>query len=98
MTETTRSWVSSVSIGLAADWMTKESVQSQAEAKDFSCSFCVQTGSWVHPVSYPMGTRGPFARGKVQLERDADHSPHLLPRSRMSRSYTSSRPKHLHDI
>jgi hypothetical protein len=25
----------------------------------------VQTGSWAHPASYPMGTRGSFLRGKA---------------------------------
>jgi hypothetical protein len=31
-----------------------------AEAKDFPSSLWVQTGSEVHPASYPMGTGGPF--------------------------------------
>jgi hypothetical protein len=35
-------------------------VPSPAEAKDFSSSLCVQTGSGAHPASYPMGTGGPF--------------------------------------
>jgi hypothetical protein len=35
-----------------------------AGAKDFSSSFCVQTGSGAHPPSCPMGTGGPFAGGK----------------------------------
>jgi hypothetical protein len=30
--------------------------------------------------------------------RDADHWPHLVPKSRMSRSYTSSLPKRLHSV
>jgi hypothetical protein len=64
-------------------------VRSPAEAKDFSCSLCVQTGSGVHPASCTMGTGGPFPRGKARPERDADHSPHLVPRSWMSRSFTS---------
>jgi hypothetical protein len=37
-----------------------------------------------------MGTGDLFPGGKAQPGRDADHSPHLLPRSRMSRRYTSS--------
>jgi hypothetical protein len=67
-------------------------VRSPAETKDFSCSLCVQTGSEAHPASCTMGTGGPFPRGKARLGRDADHSPHLVPRSRMSRSYISSPP------
>jgi hypothetical protein len=62
-------------------------VRSPVEAKDFSCSLCVQTSSGSHPVSYPMGTGGPFPGGKARPGREADHSTHLVPRS-MSRSYT----------
>jgi hypothetical protein len=43
---------------------------------------CGQTSSEAHPVSYQMGTRG-----KARPRRDADHSPHLAPRSRMSKTY-----------
>jgi hypothetical protein len=50
-------------------------VRSQAKKKDFSSSLCVQTSSGAHPVSYPMGTGGPFPGGKARLGRDADHSP-----------------------
>jgi hypothetical protein len=64
--------------------------------KSFSFSLCVQTSSEAHPASYPIGTMGTFPGCKAQLERDADHSPHLVPRSRMSRSYTSYPPCHLH--
>jgi hypothetical protein len=60
-------------------------VRFPAEAKDFSSGLFVQTGSGAHPASYKMGT-GPKARPG----RDAEHSPHVVPRSRMSRSYTSS--------
>jgi hypothetical protein len=52
----------------------------------------VQTRLGVHPDSYPMGIGGPFSGDKARLWSDADHSPHLEPRSRMSRSYTSSPP------
>jgi hypothetical protein len=50
-------------------------VRSTAEAKDFSSSLCVQTGSGAHPASCPMGTGGPFPGGKARPGRDADHSP-----------------------
>jgi hypothetical protein len=49
-----------------------------------SSSLNVHTISDAHPAFYPMGTVG-----KLRSERDADHSSHLVPRSRMSRSYTS---------
>jgi hypothetical protein len=50
-------------------------VRFPAEAKDFSSSLCVQTGSWAHPASCTMGTGGPFPGSKARPERDADHSP-----------------------
>jgi hypothetical protein len=50
-------------------------VRSLAEAKDFSCILCVQTGSGAHPTSCPMGTGCPFPGAKAQPGHDADHSP-----------------------
>jgi hypothetical protein len=52
----------------------------------------VQTGSGAHPAYCTMGTGGPFPGAKTRSGRDADHSPHLVPRLRMSRSYISSPP------
>jgi hypothetical protein len=67
-------------------------VRSPSGAEDFSSSLCVQTGSGAHPASCTMGT-GVLSPGvKARPGLDADHSPHLVPRSRMSRSYTSSPP------
>jgi hypothetical protein len=71
-------------------------VRSPAEAKDFSSNFCVQTGSGAHPASCTMGTGGPFPGAKAWPRRDADHSPHLVPR--MNRSYTSSPHKRLRGV
>jgi hypothetical protein len=68
-------------------------VRSLAGAKDFSFVLCVQTGSGAHPASYPLGTGGPFSGVKARPGRDADHSPHLVPRPWMSRSYTSDPPQ-----
>jgi hypothetical protein len=74
-------------------------VRSPAGAKDFSFSLCVQTGSgpppqppiqWVTGVLSPGVKRG---RG-VTLTTNS----HLMPRSRMSRCYTSSPPKRLHGV
>jgi hypothetical protein len=42
------------------------------------------------------GYRGFFHGGKTRPGRNADHSPHLVPSSVTSRSYTSSPPWHLH--
>jgi hypothetical protein len=49
-----------------------------------------------HPASCTTGTCGPFSGGKARPERDADHSSHLIRRSWLSRSYTSSLPLRLH--
>jgi hypothetical protein len=62
---------------LTIDW--KTGVRSSAEEKGFSSTLCVLTSSEAHPASYPIGTGG-----KGQLGRDADNSPHLVPRSRIS--------------
>jgi hypothetical protein len=40
-------------------------VRSPTGGEDFSSSPCVQTGSGVHPASYPMGTGSPFPGGKA---------------------------------
>jgi hypothetical protein len=42
------------------------------------------------------GYLGSIPGGKARSGGDADHSPHLVPRPRMSRSYISSPPWHLH--
>jgi hypothetical protein len=64
-------------------------VRSPAGAKYFSSSTCFQTGAGAHTASCPMGTGGPFPGGKAQPMRDADASPHLVPRSKMSRGSIS---------
>jgi hypothetical protein len=44
-----------------------------AEAKDFSSSLWVQTGSGAHPAFCTVGNGGPFPGGEEQPGRDADH-------------------------
>jgi hypothetical protein len=73
-------------------------VRSPAGADNFSSSLCVQTGSGSHSAFWTMGTGGFFPGVKSPPGRDADHSPHLVPRLWMSRSYTSSPPKRLHGV
>jgi hypothetical protein len=58
-------------------------VRSQAETRGFSSNLCVQIGSGAHPACYPVP--GVISSG---VKRDVDHSPHLVPKSWMSRSYT----------
>jgi hypothetical protein len=96
ITVVTRAGVAQSVWCLTTDWTT--GVRSPAGARDFPTSLCIQTGSGVHPASYPLGTGDPFSRGKAWPGCDADTHPHLVLRSRMSRSYTSSPPKHLHGM
>jgi hypothetical protein len=53
------------------DWTIE--VRFPVGAQDFSSSLCVQTGSEAHLASCPMGTGGPYPRGKVWPGCDADH-------------------------
>jgi hypothetical protein len=78
------------------DWVIE--ARFPAEAKNFSSSLCVQTGSGALPVSCTMGTGGHFPGAKTRPGRDIDHSPHLVPWSRMSRSYISSPLKRLRGL
>jgi hypothetical protein len=70
-------------------------VRSPAEAKDFSSNLWVHTGSGAHVASCPMST-GVLSPG-VKRGRGVTLTthPYLVPRSWMSRSYTSS-PLPLH--
>jgi hypothetical protein len=67
-------------------------VRSPAETKDFFPLSSVSSGSAAHPAACLMGTGVRFPGGKARQGSDADHWPHLMPRSWMSRSYTSSHP------
>jgi hypothetical protein len=51
------------------------------------------TSSGVHPASCPMGTGDPFPGVKRGRGVMLTTHPHLMLRSRMSRSYTSSPPQ-----
>jgi hypothetical protein len=57
-------------------------IRSPAEAKDFSSSLSVQTGSEAHPASCTMGTGVHFPGGKARPRRDNDHSPTIKCRGR----------------
>jgi hypothetical protein len=62
-------------------------VQSLVDAKDFSSSLCIQTGSGAEPAYYPVYTDGFSPKNKAELACDADLSPPLVSRTIMSRSY-----------
>jgi hypothetical protein len=48
-------------------------VRFPAGARDFSLLHSMQTGSGVHPASYPVGTEGSFP-GVMRPGREAHHS------------------------
>jgi hypothetical protein len=58
-------------------------VRFPAGAGNFSLHHRVQNGSRSHPASYPKVTRGGLSVGAKLPGREADHSPHLVPRSGM---------------
>jgi hypothetical protein len=70
-------------VSTVSDYGLDDGVRSLAGAWDFSSSLCIQTSFDAHLASSPVGTEG-----KGQPEYVADH-PHLVPKLRMSRSYTS---------
>jgi hypothetical protein len=72
-------------------------VRTPAEEKNFSSSLCVQTSSETHPASSNV-CRGLISVDKARPWRDSENSTHLMPRSIMSRSYTSSIPQRLHGV
>jgi hypothetical protein len=90
------SLLSIVSDYVLDDWAI--GVRPPAGIKDFSSNLCVQTGSEAHPASCKMGTVGPFPGAKRGLGVTLTTYPYLVPRSRMSRSYTSSPPMRLHGV
>jgi hypothetical protein len=84
-------WSWDISVSIVSDYEPDDQaigIRSQAGAKDFSSSLCVQTGSEAHLVSCKIGTMGPFPRAKCDQGVTLTTHPHLVPRSRMSRSYT----------
>jgi hypothetical protein len=72
------------STGIRAGW---SMVRVPARAGNFSLHHRVQNGTGAHPVSYPMGIRGSFL-GLKRPGREADHSPHVVPRSRIRGAIT----------
>jgi hypothetical protein len=62
----------SFSTAMSQKWeqCTLVSIMSHYRLDDWGFNLCIQTGSGAHPV----GTKGPFPRGKMRLGRDSDHS------------------------
>jgi hypothetical protein len=83
-----------ITVSMVSDYRLHDQGSIPSRGKDFSSRFCVQTGSGVHPASCAMGTGGgPFPGLKPGRGVTLTTHSHLVPRSRMSRSYTSSPPK-----
>jgi hypothetical protein len=83
------SWSSSVSI--VSDYRLDERGSIPCGSKGFFfSSLFVQTSSEARPASCPVGTGGPLQQVKARPGRDPDHSPHLVSRSRINRSLTST--------
>jgi hypothetical protein len=55
-------------------------------------SLCVQTGSGANPASCTIGIGDPFPGAETRPGVMLTTNPHLVPRSRMGRSYTPSPP------
>jgi hypothetical protein len=71
-------------------------VRSPAKANGFSSSLCAQTSSEAHPAFCTMGNGDPFPGVKGGRSVKLITHRYLVPRSRMNRSYTSSRLCRLH--
>jgi hypothetical protein len=67
-------------------------VRSPAEAKGLFSSLCVQKSSEAHPASNPVGNGDSFPGRKTRPERDADHSPHLVPWSKIEQKLQLQSP------
>jgi hypothetical protein len=69
----------------------------QKDIQEFSLLHVVQTGSGVHPTSYPM-SKGAFSLGVKRPRREADHSPPDSAEVRKMWIYTSTSPYAPHDV
>jgi hypothetical protein len=80
--------LSQYSVWLQTGWLGFNPQQGQSTFLLASASG-LALGPTQPPIQWVLGS---FPRGKAQLGRAADHSPHLVLRSRMIRSYTSPLP------
>jgi hypothetical protein len=84
-----RGWGSSVS--KVSDYRLDDRGSTPGKGKAFFfSSLCVQTGSEARPASYPTGTGGPFPGVNRGRGVTLTTHPHLVPRSGMSSSCSSS--------
>jgi hypothetical protein len=88
-------WSRGSSVSIVSDYGLDDraiEVRSPAEARDFSCSHCVQTGCGARPASCTVGTGFTFPGVKRGRGETLTTHPHLVPGLLMSRSYTSCTP------
>jgi hypothetical protein len=81
------------SVSIVSDCRLDDRGSISAGAKDFSSSLCIQPGSGAHPASYPVSTRVLSLGARHSQGMMLTTHPHLVLRSRMSRSCTSSPPQ-----
>jgi hypothetical protein len=89
-----RSWGSSVTT--LSDYRLDYRGSVPGRGKEFFLTPLCPDRLWSPPACCTMGTGGAFPGSKARPGRDSDHSPHVVPRSRMSKSYALS-PCRLHD-
>jgi hypothetical protein len=73
-------------------WTTEGSDFETRQGQEFSLLYVVQTGSGVHPTSYPMDTGGYLYSGIKRPGREADHSPPTSAEIKKTSIYTSIPP------
>jgi hypothetical protein len=82
-----------VSMCLATGWTTGRSrFDPRQRREDLFSGRCVRTGCGAHPASCTVGTGGPSPGLKRGRGMTLTTHPHLVPRSRMSRSYIPLHP------
>jgi hypothetical protein len=86
-------WSRSISVSIVSDYGLYDRGSIPAGTKDFSSNLCDHTGSEAHSASCTMCTGGLFPGAKRSRNVTQTYHPHLVPRLRMSRSYTSSPPQ-----
>jgi hypothetical protein len=91
--------MSQVAVGIAPDYGLDDQSLIPGTGKGYFFRPLRQDGLSGPQTSFPVGTTDPFFEGKARPGRDADHS-HipLVPRSGMSRSYTSCPHKLLRGV
>jgi hypothetical protein len=71
--------------------MTKGSKFDSRYGQKLSLSHIIQTGSGIHPTSYPM-VSGPLSPGVKRPRRESDHSPPTTAEVKKMLIYTSTPP------